>query len=62
MTFIFLLLYIQHILLFIKKKMFDFNKNSAYVFQRNIKGNFLKNRKTYQMIYILIISKLSSFN
>lgn len=42
MTFIFLLLHIQHILLFIKKKkMFDFNKNSAYVFQRNIKGNFL---------------------
>ena len=62
MTFIFLLLYIQHILLFIKKKKFDFNQNSAYVFQRNIKGNFFKNRKTYQMIYILIISKLSSFN
>lgn len=42
MTFIFLLLYIQHIPLFIKKKkMFDFNKNSAYVFQRNIKDKFL---------------------
>lgn len=43
MTFIFLLLHIQHILLFLlkKKDVFDFNKNSAYVFQRNIKGNFL---------------------